>query len=220
LPAVISMEGYPETLRISPPDWPSQGHGPRPGDLTQFLPQGFGLGAPMIVMPYGAAPTDSFYGFDQPKAHPILNGPLTEASGGTLYFDDGVSLESLTAAMEVLGIYATPDYVAYASSAGDPVNERYLDQLRIVSSHALGSVFGAGPEPPRQALDAPAAIIGFVAAQRAKWNAAGSSYSAKLSGAAGGDGDWAKESLAFGLHVENTYWGVYRVWSRAWLVTK
>ena len=36
----------------------------------------------------------------------------------------------------------------------------------------------------------------------------------------GGDGDWAKESLCFGLMVENGYQGVYRIWSRAWLVTK
>jgi hypothetical protein len=34
----------------------------------------------------------------------------------------------------------------------------------------------------------------------------------------GGDGERAKESLAFGFMVENAYYGVYRIWSRAWLV--
>jgi hypothetical protein len=45
-------------------------------------------------------------------------------------------------------------------------------------------------------------------------------FTDKLSGTLGGDGDWAKESLAFGFLVENSYWAVYRVWSRPRLVTK
>ncbi|MEI9999893.1 MAG: hypothetical protein WDO13_12425 [Verrucomicrobiota bacterium] len=44
--------------------------------------------------------------------------------------------------------------------------------------------------------------------------------SSQLRGTFGGDGDWAKESLCFGLLVENNDLGVYRLWSRAWLVTK
>ena len=48
----------------------------------------------------------------------------------------------------------------------------------------------------------------------------GKGYSAQLDGLFGGDGDWAKEKLAFGFLVENEYQGVYRLWSRAWLVTK
>ena len=37
-------------------------------------------------------------------------------------------------------------------------------------------------------------------------------------GAAGGDGEYAREALAFGLLTERP--GVYRVWGRAWLVEK
>lgn len=36
----------------------------------------------------------------------------------------------------------------------------------------------------------------------------------------GGDGEWARESLAFGFLVENQYHSIYRIWTRAWLVTK
>jgi hypothetical protein len=50
--------------------------------------------------------------------------------------------------------------------------------------------------------------------------ALGNGYSHKLEGMLGGDGDWARETLAFGFMVENAYQGVYRIWSRAWLVTK
>ena len=41
-----------------------------------------------------------------------------------------------------------------------------------------------------------------------------------IQGALGGDGDWARESLAFGFMVENEYYAVYRFWTRAWLITK
>ncbi|HLW90675.1 MAG TPA: hypothetical protein VKS78_05155 [Roseiarcus sp.] len=215
------MDGYPEALRLSPADWPKQRRGPRPGDLAQFLTQGFGLGAPAIITPYGKPPESSFYGFDEPQAHPLLNAPSSEASGGTFYFDDGVSSESLEAALSLAGVYRTVDYVAFAASSRDPPRERYLDQLRFISTAALGSVFGAEiAEPlPKQSFDVVAAAAAFVAAQKQKWND-GDAFSAKLVGTAGGDGDWAKESLAFGFHVENTYWGVYRLWSRPWLVTK
>ena len=36
----------------------------------------------------------------------------------------------------------------------------------------------------------------------------------------GGDGDYAVEELSFGFMLENEYNQVYRIWSRAWLVTK
>jgi hypothetical protein len=44
--------------------------------------------------------------------------------------------------------------------------------------------------------------------------------SSELRGTLHGDGDWAKEKLAFGFMIENGSNGVYRVWSRPWLVTK
>jgi hypothetical protein len=53
-----------------------------------------------------------------------------------------------------------------------------------------------------------------------KWNEPRHTFSFRLSGTFGGDGYWAKESLCFGFLVENNYRGVYRIWSRAWLVTK
>jgi hypothetical protein len=41
-----------------------------------------------------------------------------------------------------------------------------------------------------------------------------------IGGTFGGDGDWAKERLCFGVMVENSSWMAYRIWSRAWLITK
>jgi hypothetical protein len=214
------MEGFPDQVPLCARDWPATCREPRPGDLQFFIPQGFGIGAPAIITPYGGPPKETFYGFHEGQAHPFLNAPPTESVGGTLYFDDNISIETLTAALPAMGIYQTLDFVAFGESSTNP-EEPYLDQLRLVSRMALLSIFGAtiSAPPPKQTLNMLQATLAFVSAQKARWDD-GSTFSSKLSGLAGGDGDWAKESLAFGFHVENTYWGIYRVWSRAWLVTK
>jgi hypothetical protein len=215
------MDGFPDDLNFSPLDWPAGAREPRPGDLNYFVPQGFGLGGPAIIRPYGGPPQPSYYGFHEPQVHPFRNAPTTEPAGGTLYFDDNVTGEELNAALGVLHVFGTKDYAAFARSSINPIEEHYLDQVRFVSHMALKGLFGIDGDAamPSQNLEIPQAAAAFVAAQKAKWND-GSVYSAKLAGSAGGDGDWAKESLAFGFTVENSYWGVYRIWSRAWLVTK
>ena len=213
------MNGFPDALSLSAADWPPECRDARPGDLRAFVPQGFGLGAPAVIMPYGGPPSGGYYGFQPVRGDPLRDAPLTDPGGGTLYFDDAVAPEELTTALALIGVYQTREYAAFGASSDDPVSERFLDQLRPVTSAALRSIFAADAAGVgEQALTVHEAVAAFVAAQRAKWN--GSPYSAPLAGSAGGDGDWAKESLAFGFHVENTYWGVYRVWSRPWLVTK
>jgi hypothetical protein len=216
------MDAEIEGLVLSPPDWPDKCRSPRPSDLTEFIAQGFGLGAPAILRPYGRMPQNSFYDFEKASGHPMSNAPLTESAGGTLYFDDGVEIEALIAAIGVMGVYATERFVAYADAAHNPVEERYLHQLRLISHSAIVSLWGVMTDHPLepQKITVMDAIKAFVAGQKQRWNSASYTYSPQIAGTAGGDGDWAKESLAFGFHVENTYWGVYRVWSRPWLVTK
>ena len=210
------MEGYPEELQLSAADWPAQCASPRPGDLKHLISQGFGLGAPLIVTPYGGSAGGDFYGSDTPNADPFLNAPLTESSGGTLYFDGTVTGENLKAASEVMGIYSTDEYVAYAAGSANPVEERYLDQLRIVSIDALSSLFQAkGFQPPKQSLKIPDAVIAFVTAQKEEMGGRPPhlQFEAERRG-------WGDERLGQGIpgiraiHVENTYWGVYRLWSR------
>jgi hypothetical protein len=215
------MEGFPDEVTLCALDWPATCRGPRPGNLDDFIPQGFGLGTPAIITPYGGQPSSDYYEFQPHQAHPFHDAPLTESAGGTLYFDESTPVEMLTAVLQTMAVYQTTDYVAFGKIGNDSQTERYLDQMRIVSHLALASVFGttAGEPTPKQSLNIVDAAVAFVADQKAKWND-GSTFTSKLSGKAGGDGDFAKESLAFGFHVENTYWGVYRIWSRAWLVTK
>lgn len=162
-PEVI-LEGYPDALKLAPLDWPPlQTAMPHPGDLTQFLTQGFGLGPPAIVMPYGSA-DGSFYGFDQRSAHPLLNAPTTESSGGTIYFKDWAAPPDLKAAFNLSGVFDLDAYVAYSASSRNTLEERHLDQMRFVSLNAMSEVYrvrGIEP-PPKQTLTLIDAFVEFV----------------------------------------------------------
>jgi len=206
-------------------DWPSHRElRERPGDLSRLLPQGRGLGVPLIVTPYGAGPGTGFYGLDAASQDPFHAAPTQDPCGGLLYFNDSADAEQLRGAFAVIGVQdARKDYAVFAAEAKDPVAERYLDQVRIISKPALAHFFGLEAEVKAladQDLPIGAFIESFIAAQKAKWNHPDDAFSRRLSGTLGGDGDWAKESLAFGFYIENTPWAVYRLWSRPWLVTK
>jgi hypothetical protein len=204
-------------------DWPGRELPVQPGDLTRPVPQGLGLNVPIMITPYGIGPNTGFYGLDRPSSDPFHAAPTQEACGGLIYFDDGVDMAMLRNALVVIGVHMPrKDYAVFAAEAKDPVAERYLDQVRIISKGALGNFFAAGEEAralPDQELTLGEYVERFIAEQNEKWGD-GYAFSSKLRGTLGGDGDWAKESLAFGFHVENTYWSVYRLWSRPWLVTK
>lgn len=92
----------------------------------------------------------------------------------------------------------------------------------MVSRFALKYAFGTLSEEEYASLSEQPFTVGelvwrFIEDQQQHY---GSGYSRELEVVMGGDGDWAKETLAFGFMVENEYQSVCRVWSRAWLVTK
>ncbi len=92
----------------------------------------------------------------------------------------------------------------------------------MAAPYALTSLFGVERTPASAGYFRQPHPLGeiawqFLENQRERW---GSGFSSRLSGLFGGDGDWAKEELCFGFMVENGYNAVYRLWSRAWLVTK
>ncbi len=155
------MEGYPEALLLSPLDWPEQSGDPRPGALDLFAPQGFGLGAPPIIMPYGGPPQSSYYGFDAPHAHPFLNAPATESRGGTLYFDDNAEPESLAAALRLMGLLDTEGICGFCSqqrrSAGRALSRPTADRFKLGSRLAIRRCVSQAPAGPgaryRRGLD-------------------------------------------------------------------
>lgn len=207
---------------ILPAGWPGRDLPVMPGDFTKYVPQGLGLGAPLVIHPWDdlekALSRPSFYGLDPPESDPVRAAPSNLAAGGVIYFDDHVEDDGVRALLRAMEVHDLErDFAAFKVDAGNTGTERFLTQLRIIAKPALAHFFGATEEAgllAPQAITIEEAVLGFLRQERDRWDAHA------LSGTLGGDGDWAKESLAFGFLVENGYWGVYRVWSRPWLVTK
>lgn len=213
-----------QLLRIAPPIWPGPPLGVQPGDLSRFAPVGLALDGPLVMMPWDTLDDvmrrPGYYGANAPSSHPFLNAPVNDDAGGVVYFDGHPEKEQLEALFDLLSVRGrATDYAAFWAKSENPMEERYLEQLRIVSTYTLASMFQAEVNEATspltsQTLTVSEALWAFVGNQQEIYNRGA------LSGVMGGDGDWAKESLAFGFMVENAYNIVYRIWSRAWLVTK
>lgn len=201
-------------LRVSPPIWPDYSLQVEPGDLSQFAPNGNGV--------YG------YQGRD--RTNPITSAPQQEARGGVIYFGNEITKEDFLALMRILGVQRNPGanssktFAVFTAESAEPSKYWYLAQVRIVSKFALRHMFGALTQAdydhfPEQALTIAEALWTFIETERKRW---GTSWMEDrgLGGTFGGDGHFACEQLAFGLMVENDYHGIYRIWSRAWLVTK
>ncbi len=184
---------------------------PRPEDIAQFAPSG-----------------NSIYGYQaQSVTGPFESAPIQEAEGGVIYFRNDIGREELEVLLRLIGV--TPprpkpihDYALYQAESANPLGDRYLRQVRFVSESALHSFFRSLPKDekvPQQGLDIVERCWRFIQAEREHW---GTFFAAspKLAGKFGGDGNWAYEELCFGLMMENSYYGIWRIWSRAWLVTK
>jgi len=116
------------------------------------------------------------------------------------------------------------DFAVFTTESEQPGKDGYIMQMRVVSKFGLRFMFNALTDTeyekfPEQKLTIVEALWSFIERERERW---GSSFmdDKGLGGMFGGDGDFAQEELAFGLMLENDYHGVYRIWSRAWLVTK
>lgn len=214
-------------VTIAPNVWPGGPLELQPGDLSMFTPLGLGLGPPLVMRPWDnlddLAKQGGYYGLDRRTGHPLLDAPLTGSSGGTVYFDGSPEKSDLDTLLRVLTVHVeSVDYAVFLREAEKPSEERFLIQIRLISQFALQSLFGAKIDGECGALATQTVSIGdlvwkFIEDQQREY---GTGYSRQLDGLFGGDGDWAKEKLAFGFVVENEYQGVYRLWSRAWLVTK
>ncbi len=203
-----------DTLRVSPPIWPNYSLQIEPGDLSQFAPSGNGV-----------------YGYQNLTGkNPITSAPPQEACGGVIYFDSDITKEDFLALLRILEVQAAhvvkpdKDFAIFTAESAEPGQDKYLAQARIVSKFALRYMFGALTQAdyehfPEQATTIAEALWTFIETERKRW---GTSWMEDkgLGGTFGGDGHFACEQLAFGLMVENDYHKIYRIWSRAWLVTK
>ncbi len=216
--------GIAEIVKLAPAVWPGRILEVQPGDLSQLAPMGNGIGL-MVMMPWDRAESVSsraaYYGFHPHSGHPFLGAPITEASGGTIYFDDHCKRKDIQAMLRLLEVNDHfTDYAAFLQEATSP-EDRYLTQMRIVSGNALEFLFRIKDEPEARVYRQQPLPIGEVIWRFIEWfRSENRARRYSVDGALGGDGDWAYESLAFGFMVENAYHSIYRIWTRAWLVTK
>ncbi len=211
----LVFEGVDGTLRVSPPLFSENKTGVDPADLTQFTPHGNGV-----------------YGYQEGVVNPFKTAPPQDDIGGFLHFGNGMSREEFDTLMSITGVcprwvkengYESRAYAVFYQESENPGRDGYLAQVRIASKFALRHMFGSLAEADYdsfedQELSISDALWGFMENERKKY---GTHFgSAKLDGKFGGDGDFAQEKLCFGFMVENNYYHVYRIWSRAWLVTK
>ena len=206
-----------DKIRISPPIWPDHRLDIQPGDLSKFVPYGNGV-----------------YGYqDRKGSNPFTSAPSQEACGGAIYFGNGVTKEDFKAFMRIVEVQSAhvvkpskKDFAVFTAESKQPGKDGYLVQMRIVSRFGLRFMFGALTDAeyekfPEQELTMAEALWSFIEQESGHWGTKFWQDGEKgLQGLFGGDGDFAREELAFGFMLENDYHHVYRIWSRAWLVTK
>ncbi len=199
---------------ISPSIWPGPKLRVQPGDLSKFAPCGSGV-----------------YGYqDQKGSNPFMSAPSQEECGGIIYFGNDITKADFTALMRIMGVQSAnvtkpkKDFAVFTAASKQPGKDGYLVQMRIVSKFGLRYMFSALADDeyekfPEQKITMVEAMWSFLEQERERW---GTSWmdDKGLGGKFGGDGDLAREELAFGFILENEYHSVYRIWSRAWLVTK
>lgn len=205
-----------DKIRISPPIWPNRKLDIQPGDLSKSVPYGNGA-----------------YGYQDRKGSNLFtDAPSQEACGGVIYFGNDVAKADFEALMRIMEVQPahvvkrSKDFAVFTAESKQPAKDGYLVQMRIVSKFGLRFMFGALTDAeyeqfPEQELTMVEALWSFIEQERKRWGTKFWQDGEKgLQGLFGGDGDFAREELAFGFMLENDYHHVYRIWSRAWLVTK
>ncbi|MDO8556725.1 MAG: hypothetical protein Q7R96_06155 [Nanoarchaeota archaeon] len=188
-------------------DWTKKKLKVYPSDFSQ-IPQGTGV-----------------YGYQQAMGDPLKCGPLHEAAGGMVFFDNGVKQEDFTGFLRMMDVpVKEKKYAVFMEDAANPGKQGFLRQVRFVDRFALRYMFRALDEQeynafPEQSVALSEGLWLFMESEQQRW---GRNFweGPQLAGLFGGDGYCAREKLSFGFMVENDYHHVYRMWSRAWLVTK
>jgi hypothetical protein len=196
-----------EKIVVSPAIWLGGNLQVQPGDLSRFAPYGNGV-----------------YGYQGNSLEPIKSDPPQEPAGGLIYFDNHVNREDFLGFLRMMKIREDrKDYAAFIQEACNPFNERYFKQMRLISKFGLRFMFEAIDEREyssfkEQELTIGEALWEFMESERGRFGT--SFWDPRIERKMGGDGNYAREQLGFGFMLENGYHQVYRIWSRAWLVTK
>ena len=204
-------------ILVYPSIWPGcEAEALQPGDLKKFAPHGCGF--------YG------YQGWD--GTTPFSIASQQDPACGVIYFENSIARHDFESLMRIFNISLNSKkpseklFAAFVDESKNPGVDGYLVQMRIVSMFGLSSMFRVIDSSdcdnfPSQKLIIADSLWDFIEHQCERW---GTSFTQDttngLGGLFGGDGHYAREELNFGFMVENSYYGIYRIWSRAWLVTK
>ena len=175
-----------------------------------------------IFTPHGTG----IYGYqDNQIKNPFGFAPIHEPCAGLVFFDSEDDKSLKEKAMNLFSLLnvnsKSKNYYVIIQNSSDPKEDGYIQQMRIITDFAMKNMFGFDDpaNKPVQPFTISEALYLFTYAETQKWG--NSCFTNKgLWGQFGGDGYMQKEKLSFGFMIENNYFGVYRIWSRAWLVTK
>ena len=206
-----------ETVYVLPDDWPG-GNSDAAVLFRGYYPRGVGDGE-AVLSPWsgeGAPPRTQTRGWQPHGGDPIRNSPLTDDSGGVVYFRAHAGEQDMKAMFDVLGINSGEhDYAVIWESSESPQETAYVASLRVLTHRALERIDrSAVAGLPRQPMTVETLLLRFVSEQLQNWDTRVVSHQMKV------DGDSTKALPSFGLLVENSRLGVYRVWSRPWLASK
>jgi hypothetical protein len=202
-----------QLIDIYSPLWPGRILAVQPGDLQLFAPSG------VVDLDLRAGRLPGREGRGNRPADPVRAAPLTEPAGGAVYIQGQPAPADVAGLMRLLRVdAAAADYAAFVVRAADPLEERYLTQLRLIRVPALAAIYQAlSPDEirlfPDQRLTIGELVPAFIADEQQRWSARPLQPSPV---------DPAEprvmQALAFGFMVENAHYGVYRIWSRVWLL--
>jgi hypothetical protein len=185
----------------------------RPDDLSLFARTGFD--------------TWRFRSKEQPF-NPLKEGPVYDAAGGAIYFDNKINQDDFYALMRILRITESNNiyskkYQIFRSTSLNPKEDGYLQQMRIVSRSGLRFYFKSLPDKkfdsfPDQKTSIEDTFWKFIEDQKDTYTT--NTFDSKILGMFGGDGWRSWDVLSFGFMVENSSRDIYRIWSRGTLLTK
>ena len=196
-----------ERLVIGPRVWPNKVLRVQPGNLSIVVPDGNGV-----------------YGYHGKSIDPVKCDPPQEECGGFVFFGNGVKKEDFDGFLRMMNVRTDgKDYAAFIQESSNPLEDRYFKQMRIVSKFGLRFMFDVLNDSEydsfkNQELSVKEALWEFMESEKDRF---GTCFGdPRIEGKMGGDGDCAREKLGFGFMIENEYHQTYKIWSRAWLVTK
>ena len=151
--------------------------------------------------------------FGPAAADVFLRVTIETFSLGLLYFEHRQdTVENLRVALDLLDVGNNTSYVVFGARS-DKLEDGYITQLRFVSEFALKSYFDEAPpkhQPLEKSIGMAEAMLAFVESEIQRFGSE-SDVCEYFGMEVPFDGMWG---LGFGFLVENSYYNIYRIWSR------